>query len=35
MYLIAWILACDNRFHAVLLRQSSGREDFGEIIKIE
>ena len=25
-YIIAWILICDPRFHAVLLRQSSGKE---------
>ena len=26
IYLIAWMLICDQRFHAVLLRQSSSRE---------
>ena len=26
IYFIAWMLICDHRCHAVLLRQSSGRE---------
>ena len=26
IFLIAWTLICNKRFHAVLFRQSSGRE---------
>ena len=26
IYLMAWMLVCDHRFHAVLLRYASGRE---------